>query len=103
MRSFLLSVCLMIAVTVAAHNDGTGSDAAPQPTLKEGKVIYERTVQMQWRFEGMDEAMASRLPRTRTDNFDLSFSANQSLWQQLPNANEEANTVTAAGPGGGPG
>jgi GLPGLI family protein len=101
MRGLLLPVCLIVAVTVAAQNDGANSAAAPQSKLKEGKVIYERTVQMQWRFDGMDEAMAARLPRTRTDHFELSFGGNQSLWQQLPNMNEEANSVTGGGPGGG--
>src|SRR5687767_2889693 len=98
MRSFLLPVCLLVATTVVAQT-GADNGAAAQRKLKEGKVIYERTVQMQWRFEGMDEAMAARLPRTRTESFELLFSGNQSLWQQLPNANEEANAVTGGGPG----
>ena len=97
MRIFLLPVCLIVAATVAAQNES----AAPAQKLKEGKVIYERTIQMQMRFEGMDEEVARRMPRSRTDNFELSFSGHASLLQQLPNINEEANTMAASGPGAG--
>lgn len=99
MKSFLLPVCLIVATTVLAQT-GT-SDGVMQPKLKEGKVIYERTIQMQIRFEGMDEEMSRRMPRSRTDNFELLFSGGQSLWQQLPDINEEANTMAGTGPGGG--
>lgn len=92
-----MPVCLMVAATVAAQNEG----AAPAQKLKEGKVIYERIIQMQMRFEGMDEEVARRMPRSRTDNFELSFSGSTSLLHQLPNINEEANTVAGGGPGGG--
>ncbi|MES1216405.1 MAG: GLPGLI family protein [Bacteroidota bacterium] len=62
---------------------------------KEGKVIYERTVQMQIMINDNDQ-MSQNLPRTRTDKFELLFGNNQSVWhisdEQLP---EEE------GPGGG--
>jgi GLPGLI family protein len=65
---------------------------------KEGKVIYERTVQMQVSFAGMNEEMHRMIPRSRTDKFELSFGNNQSLWKQADPDNEEE---TFSGEGGG--
>jgi GLPGLI family protein len=54
-----------------------------QAQLKEGKVTYERTIQMQIRFadNSHEEQM---LPKTRSDKFELSFGGNQSLWKHAP-------------------
>ena len=101
MKRLLLPVCFLLSATLFAQNDEGKALGVPQPKIKEGKVIYERTVQMQINFQGMDEEMARRLPRTRTDHFELSFAGNQSLWQQLPSMNEEANTFSGGGPGAG--
>lgn len=101
MKNVLLPLCIAFSLVTAAQTKEGKAAIAPQGQLKEGKVIYERTVQMQISFQGMDEEVARRLPRSRTDNFELSFANNQSLWQQLPNANEEANTFTGTNGNGG--
>jgi GLPGLI family protein len=62
--------------------------------IKEGRVTYERTTQNNFRIQGGDPEMANRIPRTRTDHFELSFAKNQSLWKMLPDANEQANSFT---------
>src|ERR1700740_723627 len=49
---------------------------------KEGKVVYERTIQMQIEVNDND-AMSQMLPKTRTDKFELAFANNQSLWQRM--------------------
>ena len=46
--------------------------------MKEGKVLYERTIQMQFRGNVPPE-MANNMPRERKDKFELSFANNQSL------------------------
>lgn len=56
---------------------------------KEGKVIYERTVQMQISFQGMTEEMQRMIPRTRTDKFELTFGNNQSLWRAAESDNQD--------------
>lgn len=66
---------------------------------KQGKIIYERTVQMQVRFQGMNEEMERMIPRSRTDMFELSFGNNQSLWKQLPQQNEDEAFGDAGGGG----
>src|SRR6185503_12705257 len=64
---------------------------------KEGKVTYERTVQMQVRMQGMNEEMERMIPRTRTDKFELSFANNQSLWKQAEEDNDDDNVQSEGG------
>lgn len=45
---------------------------------REGRVVYERTMQMQIRLAGMEGA-ENMLPRTRTDKIEVLFANNQSL------------------------
>lgn len=56
---------------------------------KEGKVLYERTAQMQVRMQGMNDEMERLIPRTRTDKFELNFANNQSLWKQAEQENND--------------
>ncbi|HEY0065872.1 MAG TPA: GLPGLI family protein [Flavisolibacter sp.] len=72
--------------------------------MKEGKVIYERTMQMPVRMlvtNGSGDAPLPELPPTRTDQFELMFANNQSLWQFLPNANDENPGMQMSGGGEG--
>lgn len=66
--------------------------------MKEGKVLFERTIQMQFR-GNMPPEMANNMPRERKDKFELSFSNNQSLWEAIPDMEE--NNEPAGGEGGG--
>jgi GLPGLI family protein len=63
----------------------------------EGKVVYERTMQMQMQFSGMNDEMQRMIPRTRIDKFELTFGNNKSLWKQ---AEQEAADETEIGGGG---
>lgn len=56
---------------------------------KEGKVIYERTVQMQVSFAGMQEEMQRMIPKQRIDKFELDFGNNQSLYRQAEQENDD--------------
>lgn len=66
--------------------------------LKEGKVTYQRTLQLQMRMQGMNEEMERMIPRTRTDKFELNFANNQSLWRP---AEQEPEPEITGGEGGG--
>lgn len=67
--------------------------------MKEGRVVYERTLQMPMRnIANLDPEIAQRIPRSRTDQFELLFADNKSLWQYLPNANAD-DVTTVSGPG----
>lgn len=67
--------------------------------MKEGKVVYERTIQFQMRIQGMNGGAPNNPPRSRTDRFELSFAPKHSLWEALPDM-EENNEQTNAAPGG---
>lgn len=62
--------------------------------MKEGKVVYERTMQMR-RLAGNEAE--NMLPRTRKDNYELLFGNNQSLYQVIPAADGDGGTMTAPG------
>jgi GLPGLI family protein len=64
---------------------------------KEGKVIYERTMQMQIRIQDNDEAERA-MPRSRTDKFELNFANNQSFLKQME---DDVQDDAPMGGGGG--
>lgn len=69
---------------------------------KEGKVVYERTVQIQINFPGMTEEMQRSIPKTNISRYELTFANNQSLWKREEDANSDENTFSGdAGEGGG--
>src|SRR5947207_9619354 len=49
---------------------------------REGKVVYERTIQMQIQVEDND-AVSQMLPKTRTEKFELTYGNNQSIWKHV--------------------
>jgi GLPGLI family protein len=68
--------------------------------MKEGRIVYERVVQIPIRnFANLDPELAKQIPKTRTDQYELMFANNQSLWQYLPTANEGGGDVTVSGGG----
>jgi GLPGLI family protein len=66
--------------------------------MKEGKVLYERTIQMQFRGNVPPE-VANNMPRERRDKFELSFANNQSLWESVPEMDD--NNDAGGGDNGG--
>lgn len=81
MIKLFVPLCILLATTINAQ-------------IKEGKVIFERTMQVR-RPQGMSEEI--KLPPTRTENFELLFGNNQSLWQIIPNPEGDNSTITAPG------
>lgn len=66
--------------------------------MKEGRVVYERVVQLPVRTFNVDPAIASQIPKSRTDQFELLFTSSQSLWQYLPSAESDGDmTFQSAG------
>jgi GLPGLI family protein len=87
MKKLLVSSCALMSVLYAGAQQ------------KEGKVTYERTVQIQIRINDgqMNEEMQNMLPKTRKDNFELTFANNQSLWKQAEKEAEDDNTSFGGG------
>lgn len=72
---------------------------AAQAQTKEGKVIYERTVQISnVRFGGnLPPEIQAQMPKSRTDQFELLFTQQHSLYQFLPNAADEGGGTFSSG------
>lgn len=86
MKKYFVTTGLLIAVL------------AVQAQQKEGKVIYERTSQIQIRInDGSGSGMDQEMPRTRTDKFELTFGNNQSLWKQADTENDDNGTFQTEG------
>lgn len=68
-----------------------------QGQIKEGKVTYERVSQIQIHINNGNEEMQNMLPKTRTDNFELTFGNNQSLWKQVEKPQEDDNFASDGG------
>ncbi|MDP4262689.1 MAG: GLPGLI family protein [Bacteroidota bacterium] len=77
MKKILIAGCTFLTVTFV------------QAQQKQGKVTYERVMQMQIHISGDNEALQNMLPKTRTDNFELVFGNNQSLWKQAEKEMED--------------
>ena len=65
---------------------------AAQAQTKEGKVVYERTMQMSnMPFGGnLPPEVQAQMPKSRTDQYELLFTSQYSLYQFLPNAADES-------------
>src|SRR6266536_4392126 len=67
-----------------------------QAQQKQGKVVYERTAQMNIHLSDNNDEIAHMLPKSRTDKFELTFGNNQSLWVH---ADEEIENTEFGGNG----
>ena len=68
-----------------------------QAQQKEGKVVYERTSQLNIRINDSHGGMENDIPRTRTDKFELSFGNNQALYKAAEAENENETMSTGEG------
>ena len=83
MKQILIALCVFTVVAAEAQT-------------KEGKVIYERVMQVR-RPQGLSPEIAQQIPPSRTDNFELLFGNNQSLWRNIPKADGGDGTVMGNG------
>lgn len=106
MKKLLTLLTVGLALGAQAQNP-EGKLSAPTST-KEGKVIYERTMRLgNMRAMGGNrenlppeiQAQLDRMPKTRTDQFELLFTPQHSLFQYLPNAADDGSGNTVAGGG----
>ena len=86
MKRLLIASAVLIAIPSLAQ-------------VKEGKILYERTMQLQIRIADDNPAMQNMIPRERKDKFELFFTEGKSLWQ--PVEDDGQNDETAFGDGGG--
>lgn len=82
MKKVLLALGLVFSLTGFAQ-------------MKQGKVVYERTFQLQFRPRG--DGMENNMPQSRKDHFELAFNAEGSLWQNIPAAEGDGGMVSGPG------
>lgn len=66
------------------------STAVVNAQQKEGKVIYQRTLQMQMRI-AENGGSENETMRTRTDKFEMSFANGQMIWKQMEDEIQDDN------------
>ena len=86
MKRLLIASAMLIAIPSLAQ-------------VKEGKILYERTMQMQIRINDDNPAFQNMIPKERKDKFELFFTEGKSLWQ--PVEDDGQDDETAFGDGGG--
>src|SRR5687767_9437765 len=85
MKKILIAGCFIFSISLVRAQQN------------QGLVTYERTSQMQIRFQGGPEGMEQHMPRTRTDKFELVFGNNSSLWKQAEQENEDESSFNSEG------
>jgi len=106
MKRYLAVVAAFFTLGAQAQIEGKLSSPT---SIKEGKVIYQRTMSMNnMRFGPAGganlppelQAQLDKMPKTRTDDFELLFTSQHSLYQYLPNAVDEGGGTTSVSGGG---
>jgi GLPGLI family protein len=69
---------------------------AGQAQQKEGKITYQRTIQMQISISDAP-GVENTMPRTRIDKFELNFANNQMSWKQMEDEMEDDNSNGGGG------
>lgn len=67
--------------------------------VKEGKILYERTMQLQVRINDDNPAFQNMIPKERKDKFELLFTEGKSLWQPVEDDNQGDETSFGDGDG----
>ncbi len=64
---------------------------------QEGRIVYERTAQLQIRFQGMDDGPARNIPQSRTDKMEVIFGNNKSLRRTVADETPEPTSFENGG------
>jgi len=86
MKRLLIAAAMLITVSAFAQ-------------VKEGKIQFERTVQLQIHINDDNPAFQNMIPKERKDKFELLFTEGKSLWQPIEDENQ--GDETSFGDGGG--
>lgn len=69
--------------------------------MKDGKILYEKTMQLQIRINDDNPAFQNMIPKERKDKFELLFSDGKSLWQPVVDDNQSDEMSFGDAEGGG--
>lgn len=77
MKRYLLLIGLLLSVSALWSQQN------------QGRIVYERTMQLRIQIANDNPAFANAIPRERKDRFELLFANNQALWRSIPDVNED--------------
>ena len=86
MKRLLIASAMLIAISSLAQ-------------VKEGKILYERTMQLQIRINDDNPAFQNMIPKERKDKFELFFTEGKSLWQAVEDDGQSDETSFGDGNG----
>ncbi len=86
MKRLLIASAILIAISSSAQ-------------IKEGKILYERTMQLQIRINDDNPAFQNMIPKERKDKFELLFTQGKSLWQPVEDDGQGDETTFGEGSG----
>ena len=86
MKRLLIALALVIAIPSLAQ-------------VKEGKIVYERIMQMNIRINDDNPAFQNMIPKERKDKFELFFTEGKSLWQPVEDDGQSDETSFGDGNG----
>ena len=80
MKRLLIAAAILVAIPAISQ-------------VKEGKILFERTTQLQIRINDDNPAFQNMIPKERKDRFELLFTDGKSLWQPVEDnsQNDEMN------------
>ena len=81
MEKFILMISLVLAASIIHAQQ------------QEGKITYERTMQLQIQLNQEDEAMRNMVPKERKDRFECLFSDNKSVWRAVEEEGDGGDMV----------
>jgi len=87
MKRLLIASAILIAIPSLAQ-------------VKEGKIVYERTMQLQIRINDDNPAFQNMIPKERKDKFELFFTDGKSLWQGVEDDGQSDETSFGDSGGG---
>jgi len=87
MKRLLIASAMLIAIPILAQ-------------VKEGKIVYERTMQLQIRINDDNPAFQNMIPKERKDKFELFFTEGKSLWQGVEDDGQSDETSFGDSGGG---
>jgi GLPGLI family protein len=86
MKRLLIASAMLIAIPSLAQ-------------VKDGKIVYERTMQLQIRINDDNPAFQNMIPKERKDKFELFFTEGKSLWQPVEDDGQSDETSFGDGNG----
>ncbi|MFT3826303.1 MAG: GLPGLI family protein [Chitinophagaceae bacterium] len=96
MKKIMIAGCAMLIASVIHAQEPQGK-ASQQELLKQGRILYNHTIELQIRISGLSDEMQRSLPRTRSNKLEVLFGNNQCLRRAVADDIEDDGPVVSGG------